>query len=226
MSCKAIIKVGKNMGKYCNRYECTIVGHDKYVEGRHKCRSIIKVGRNKGKSCGRCDCYIHVNLVDFLELPELFKEPIINRHLVAKLISEFRNSFCKYTDEHKNRCISIIKCLLGNFMYYPIETRQILTIFAFKLLETRLYREFRISYPKLDRTTHVKITELMNDGEYYFREYFSRTFEPHKKYFSKAKNRIEKLKKYTLVVSYFLKVYKNIKENKKVEVPTYSCTIM
>jgi hypothetical protein len=48
IKCNAIISVGRNKGKSCNRIKCSIIGHDKFKEGKLKCPSIIKIGRNKG----------------------------------------------------------------------------------------------------------------------------------------------------------------------------------
>jgi len=86
--------------------------------------------------------------------------------------------------------------------------------------------EFRTPYPKFNKVISTKIEELSNEGSDYYRRYFQRTFEPNKKYCSKAKNRIVKLKNYTHSVMCFLKIFKKVREEKPVAHPISMCSIM
>ena len=77
-SCKAIISVGKNRGKFCRRKNCIITGHDRVNDGKGACRQLLKVGRNRGEECGRKNCMLHPNIADFLDIPHYFREAIIH----------------------------------------------------------------------------------------------------------------------------------------------------
>ena len=229
MSCKAVIKFGKNSGKICRRISCTIQGHEKYVEGVGKCEKIIKKGKNKNLECGRINCEIHMlskkfNLAKFLKLSDFFVNIVENNKwffLKHKNLRYFL-IYKKHLKLNKNKedCIDDIKTVLFDCEdIYNKNIKSILIIFMFKLLDTPNMNWF-INYNGNERFKKVlydKIIENQTKELQQFSEYFKVNYEINKKYLSidlNKQNRKKILKKYMLSLVIFYILYMKVIHNR------------
>ncbi len=228
MSCKAVIKFGKNAGKICGRFSCNIKGHEKYVEGIGKCKNIIKIGKNKDLECGRINCKIHTNLpknfniAKYVNLPEYFINIVKNnkfftRKLNIKCFSIYEKHIKLNKD--KKECISDIQTILYDTENtFNINNKMILIIFINKLLDTPNMNWFINKNEKFKKVVEDKIIIHQNiDFLPEFSEYFKNNFEINKRYISIDLNkdfRKKILKKYIFSLIVFYSIYRNMIHNR------------
>ena len=217
-SCKAIISVGKNRGKFCRRKNCIITGHDRVNDGKGACRQLLKVGRNRGEECGRKNCMLHPNIADFLDIPHYFREAIIHYDYAKILINNYKKCNDPYKKDELHLCSSIIKTVLNTVEEYPTQTRMLLVIYMMKLLDTPKMVSFRLrnTDKRFNNVVYDKINEFSNVPNYAFASYFNRQFEPNKRYLHKSKNRIVLLRNYLVARSWFIKLYKSKKQHRAI----------
>jgi hypothetical protein len=143
--CKAVIKTGKNKNKICNRQNCMIKGHDKYiiVDSIGKCKANINRGKNK--ICGRIKCKVHrcvktANIATYLKLPKVFEDIVNNsRHFFYdKYIDDItKNKLKKYNyNLDRNLIIEDIYDFM-NSTHLEEEKAQKISILMLKYLLTR-----------------------------------------------------------------------------------------
>ena len=192
-SCKAIISVGKRIGKICNRKNCSIAGHDRVNDGKGVCRQLLKFGRNRGEECGRKNCMFHPNIADFLEIPQIFRDTIIHYDYAKILYGISGYDVLNTIDE------------------YPCKTRMLLAIYIIKLLDTPKMVSFRLTNKRFNSVVYYKINEFSNGPDYIFGSYFNRQFESNKRYLHKSKNRIVLLRNYVLARRCFISLYNSKK---------------
>ena len=211
MICQAIIKVGKNKGKFCGRTECFINGHDKYVKGKGKCRQIIFKGRNKGTMCGRIKCYFHYDIADYLELPMEFRNRKLCIHGYNALIPLI---------EYDSNNLDIKYVLIDLLSYIDKEEvpliQELITIIIFKLIDTKSGVSLRLKYKKFNNVVQQKLIEFQNP-DYVISDAFKKyinNLETGKTYLCKRKNILNKFKLYILYVGSFIKIYKKVKEKR------------
>jgi len=239
MSCKAIIKYGKNTGKICGRLSCRIKGHEKYVEGDGKCQNIIKIGKNKNLKCGRINCIIHklpkdFNLARYFNLSEYFiniiktNKYIFTKKFNIKYLSMYENHL--KVNKNKNECISDIKTLLYDCeIIFNSKIKIIKIILIFELLDTPNMNWFINKNEKFKKTIDDKIIihqKLIEFPE--FSNYFINNYETNKKYLSINLNkqyRKKILKKYMLSLLRFYTLYMKVVHNryKPYEIGYYEC---
>ena len=210
-SCKAIISVGKRIGKICNRKNCSIAGHDRVNDGKGVCRQLLKFGRNRGEECGRKNCMFHPNIADFLEIPQIFRDTIIHYDYAKILINNYKKCNDPYEKNEQQLCSLILKTVLNTIDEYPCKTRMLLAIYIIKLLDTPKMVSFRLTNKRFNSVVYYKINEFSNGPDYIFGSYFNRQFESNKRYLHKSKNRIVLLRNYVLARRCFISLYNSKK---------------
>lgn len=217
MNCQAIIKVGNNKGNNCNRVNCTIKGHDKYVKGKGKCRHIILYGKNRDFICGRIKCQLHRNLADYLDLQIQFRNRLITNDTYDIFTKSLEVCYI-ISSENYNDVIPVIKDILVHFDNIRVDRdRELLIIYIFKMLDTNVGVLLRKN-KKFNKIVNEKIIEIKNCNSTSdeMKKYLN-TIEIGKTFICKKKNFLLKLKIHMLFRSYLLKLYKITKEKQRIK---------
>jgi hypothetical protein len=86
-----------------------------------------------------------------------------------------------------------------------------IAIYIFRLLDTSLMVGFRHRYPLFNNAVSRKVNDLLLEDNKEFTSYIDTHFEHNKKYLTKSKNRIARLRAYIHARRCFIDLYNKVK---------------